>query len=210
MLAAIAHPPHLAGICPVVTASNYHSNWTYQGGAFRAVVQRVLDLRPAQNTFDRQTPHAPTRRRASGNCRSALSRCSTLRPTARPDATQTLAPYFLDWLAHPSEDALLEAVVHRGAFLRHHRAAAHDCRLVRPLPGRLAPQLRRRQGARRHRGRSPRPAPPRRRRRPCGERAEDRRRRLRPGSALDEDETDAGAGTTTCSRASRTSSRASP
>src|SRR5579875_2914007 len=33
MLAAIAHPPHLAGICPVVTASNYHSNWTYQGGA---------------------------------------------------------------------------------------------------------------------------------------------------------------------------------
>src|ERR1700723_3421226 len=34
MLAAIAHPPHLAGICPVVTASNYHDNWTYQGGAF--------------------------------------------------------------------------------------------------------------------------------------------------------------------------------
>src|SRR5438874_2574250 len=34
MLAAIAHPPHLAGICPVVTASNYHRNWTYQGGAF--------------------------------------------------------------------------------------------------------------------------------------------------------------------------------
>src|SRR5207302_8488787 len=25
---------HLAGICPVVTASNYHENWTYQGGAF--------------------------------------------------------------------------------------------------------------------------------------------------------------------------------
>src|SRR5258705_9255761 len=24
MLAAITHPPHLAGICPVVTASNYH------------------------------------------------------------------------------------------------------------------------------------------------------------------------------------------
>jgi len=24
MLTAIAHPPHLAGICPVVTASNYH------------------------------------------------------------------------------------------------------------------------------------------------------------------------------------------
>jgi uncharacterized protein len=34
MLAAIGHPPHLAGICPIVTASNYHENWTYQGGAF--------------------------------------------------------------------------------------------------------------------------------------------------------------------------------
>ncbi len=33
-LAAIAHPPHLAGICPDVTASNYHDGWTYQGGAF--------------------------------------------------------------------------------------------------------------------------------------------------------------------------------
>src|SRR5438874_5039440 len=33
-LAAIAKPPHLAGICPVVTASNYHDGWTYQGGAF--------------------------------------------------------------------------------------------------------------------------------------------------------------------------------
>ena len=27
MLTAIAHPPHLAGICPVVTASNYHDGW---------------------------------------------------------------------------------------------------------------------------------------------------------------------------------------
>ena len=34
MLAAIATPPHLAGIFPFVTASNYHEGWTYQGGAF--------------------------------------------------------------------------------------------------------------------------------------------------------------------------------
>ena len=34
MLAAIGHPPHLAGIFPVATGSNYHENWTYQGGAF--------------------------------------------------------------------------------------------------------------------------------------------------------------------------------
>ncbi len=34
MLAAIAAPPHLAGILPMFTASNYHDGWTYQGGAF--------------------------------------------------------------------------------------------------------------------------------------------------------------------------------
>src|SRR6202021_1729366 len=33
-LAAISSPPHLAGISPDVTASNYHDGWTYQGGAF--------------------------------------------------------------------------------------------------------------------------------------------------------------------------------
>src|ERR1700733_10522811 len=33
-LAAIAQPPHLAGICPNYTASNYHDGWVYQGGAF--------------------------------------------------------------------------------------------------------------------------------------------------------------------------------
>src|SRR5205814_6334736 len=34
MLAAIAAPPHLGGIAPNVTASNYHNGWTYQNGAF--------------------------------------------------------------------------------------------------------------------------------------------------------------------------------
>jgi len=44
MLAAMTKPPHLAAICPTVTASNYHENWTYQGGAFRTVVQPIVDF----------------------------------------------------------------------------------------------------------------------------------------------------------------------
>jgi uncharacterized protein len=32
MLAAIASPPHLVGIFPAFTASNYHDQWVYQGG----------------------------------------------------------------------------------------------------------------------------------------------------------------------------------
>lgn len=59
MLAAIAQPPHLAGIFPVVTASNYHDGWTYQGGAFEqwfseswtsGLAQNTLQHRVAKNT----------------------------------------------------------------------------------------------------------------------------------------------------------------
>src|SRR3984957_20393704 len=53
MLTAIAHPPHLAGICPVVTASNYHSNWTYQGGAFEQWFNESWTTSLAQDTVNR-------------------------------------------------------------------------------------------------------------------------------------------------------------
>jgi putative CocE/NonD family hydrolase len=53
MLTAIAHPPHLAGICPVVTASNYHENWTYQGGAFEQWFNQSWTSGLAQDTLDR-------------------------------------------------------------------------------------------------------------------------------------------------------------
>ena len=33
-LAAIARPPHLRAIVPMITASDYHEGWTYHGGAF--------------------------------------------------------------------------------------------------------------------------------------------------------------------------------
>ena len=54
MLAAIGHPPHLAGICPIVTASNYHENWTYQGGAFEQWFNESWTSSLAQNTAFRQ------------------------------------------------------------------------------------------------------------------------------------------------------------
>ena len=53
MLAAVGHPPHLAGICPVVTASNYHENWTYQGGAFEQWFNESWTSGLAQDTFNR-------------------------------------------------------------------------------------------------------------------------------------------------------------
>ena len=52
MLTAIASPPHLAAIVPVVTASNYHDGWTYQGGAFEQWFNESWTSGLAQDTLN--------------------------------------------------------------------------------------------------------------------------------------------------------------
>jgi len=110
MLTAITTPPHLAGICPLVTASNYHENWTYQGGAFEQWFNESWTSGLAQDTLTR---------RAAANS-NALLYASKLPLTsyplfetgvpASPEGAGVLAPYFLDWLAHPSYDAYWKRV----------------------------------------------------------------------------------------------------
>jgi uncharacterized protein len=97
-LAAIAKPPHLAGIAPNVTASNYHDGWTYQGGAFEQWFNESWSTGLATNTM---------RRRAEAN-RNALGGTKTLplvdyEVLAAPTGAD-IAPYFRDWLSHPSYD----------------------------------------------------------------------------------------------------------
>jgi putative CocE/NonD family hydrolase len=105
MLAAITHPSHLAGICPVVTASNYHDGWTYQGGAFEQWFNESWTSGLAQDTANRFVQSHT----------NALHGITKLPLTEYPlfqlpqgsspsEQLHTLAPYFLDWLAHPSYD----------------------------------------------------------------------------------------------------------
>jgi uncharacterized protein len=105
MLAAVAHPPHLAGICPVVTASNYHDGWTYQSGALEQWFDENWTTQLATNTLWRLIEKNT----------NALVGAPTLPLTHYPafnyaslpaaaDATAQLAPYYLDWLAHPDYD----------------------------------------------------------------------------------------------------------
>ena len=103
MLAAIAHPPHLAGICPVVTASNYHDGWTYQGGAFEQWFNESWTSGLAQNTLNRLVEKNTNA--LNGMWKLPLSDYP-LFEVPDPDAslTRNLAPYFLDWLAHPNYD----------------------------------------------------------------------------------------------------------
>ncbi len=106
MLAAIGHPPHLAGICPVVTASNYHENWTYQGGAFEQWFNESWTSGLAQDTVDRTIRDATNA--VTGSTVLPLTQYPLYNlksPLAPATLTQQLAPYFLDWLAHPLYDS---------------------------------------------------------------------------------------------------------
>ena len=105
MLAAIAHPPHLAGICPVVTASNYHDGWTYQGGAFEQWFNESWTSGLAQDTLNRSV-------RKNTNALNGIWKLPLTgyplfelpRVSSDSELTHSLAPYFLDWLAHPNYD----------------------------------------------------------------------------------------------------------
>jgi len=106
MLTAIAHPPHLAGICPVVTASNYHEGWTYQGGAFEQWFNESWTSGLAQDTLNRIVRDHT----------NALDHVWTLPLSAYvlfpPPTTSTavLAPYFLDWVKHPNYDEFWKSI----------------------------------------------------------------------------------------------------
>ncbi len=105
MLAAIAHPPHLAGICPYVTGSNYHSNWTYQGGAFEQWFNQSWTSGLAQNTFNRNVSDRTNATKGMWQLPlGSYALFNDLTDSGVPVSVESLAPYFADWLAHPSED----------------------------------------------------------------------------------------------------------
>ena len=105
MLAAIVHPPHLAGICPVVTASNYHDGWTYQGGALEQWFDQSWATQLAANTMSRLI--AKSANALVGMTVLPLTQYPAFNYSSLPagsEATSQIIPYYLDWLAHPSYD----------------------------------------------------------------------------------------------------------
>lgn len=98
MLAAIAAPPHLAGILPVATGSNYHDNWTYQGGALTQLFDQVWTSALAMNTLDRRVPKEPHLK----SWQMVLPLADF--PVLVTGTSAGLADYYLDWLAHPRYD----------------------------------------------------------------------------------------------------------
>ena len=105
MLAAVSQPSHLAGICPVVTASNYHENWSWQGGAFEQWFNQSWTGHLAQDTLRRVLQ--------SGNTTLPVDKILPLKNAPllslpatinSPELTRQLAPYYIDWASHPLYD----------------------------------------------------------------------------------------------------------
>jgi putative CocE/NonD family hydrolase len=101
MLAAIAAPPHLAGIFPVMTASNYHDGWTYQGGAFEQWFNESWTSALAQDTLSR---HVRDNSNALDWVAQLPLKDYPLVGLGPQLGLEGLAPYFLDWLKHPEDD----------------------------------------------------------------------------------------------------------
>jgi putative CocE/NonD family hydrolase len=105
MLASITHPPHLAGIFPTVTASNYHRNWTYQGGALTQWFDESWTSGLAQNTLDRVVGHDTDAMDYAKVLPLNHYSLFPLPAASGPAGLHALAPYFLDWIHHPTYDA---------------------------------------------------------------------------------------------------------
>jgi len=99
LFAAIAQPPHLVSLFPVVTACDYYDEWTYRGGAFQQFFNESwASLRLAPDTLNRQVQKSA----------NAMNRVWEL-PLGdfsffKTGSARDLAPYFFDWLEHAAYD----------------------------------------------------------------------------------------------------------
>jgi uncharacterized protein len=105
MLAAIGAPPHLVGIAPAVTASNYHDGWTYQSGAFEQWFDQNWTSQLARNTLDRLIDKNTDARVGAPTLPLANYPVFNFgQLPAEAQLTSSIADYYEDWLAHPDYD----------------------------------------------------------------------------------------------------------
>jgi hypothetical protein len=98
VLAAITSPPHLVGINPVVTASDFHENFAYQGGTFMQMLSQAWGSALAINVLERKTGGS-----------AIPSHWGYMNPPSEyqvidPGSAKGTADYYFDWIKHPSND----------------------------------------------------------------------------------------------------------
>lgn len=107
-LAAVSQPPHLKAMFPLITASDYHEGWAYQGGAFALGFNESWTMTfLAPDTFQRLMKTKPELGEKLGKMLQGVDdMCQWFRSVPLKDFPLfgEAAPYFYDWLAHPDDD----------------------------------------------------------------------------------------------------------
>ena len=109
-LCAISQPPHLVTIAPAITASDYHDGWVYQSGAFLLgfSLSWTLSSLCISNLEKMKLPREKQqelRARLVAAINSPGIEYAHFPLKDYPGLKHPgLAPYYYDWLAHPSED----------------------------------------------------------------------------------------------------------
>lgn len=98
LLGAIEAPPHLVAVFPGITASNYHDNWAYQGGAFCLMFDRAWASGMLVNELNRNLAAAP----AIGSF--PVGRAPVELPLEDLTAVGHEGAFYREWIAHPAYD----------------------------------------------------------------------------------------------------------
>lgn len=113
-LAAIAQPPHLTCIVPMLTSSDFYEGWTYQGGAlqwgFMVTWVPVMLASEALYRSQSQRLDFEERRRELIELVDHAGRAFDTLPLRDLPLMQDLAPYFHDWLAHGTRDEFWQEI----------------------------------------------------------------------------------------------------
>lgn len=108
-LAATSQPPHLTAIAPLITASDYHEGWTYQGGAFElgfnlSWALGALTMRNGEN-LARRLGLSPERLEEMLDATDAMAGAFRALPlSSQPFLERDEAAYYFDWLSHSADD----------------------------------------------------------------------------------------------------------
>ena len=115
-LAAIASPPSLQAIMPVVSAADFHDGWVYQGGALYQAftvgwTAEFLAVPHLQRGGVTGNEYAERQRRAMEAVGRLRRTCSHV-PLIEMPLFNEIAPYapFHDWLKRPANDAKWDTI----------------------------------------------------------------------------------------------------
>ncbi len=111
--AALAAPPHLKAAVSYLTGANYHDGWAYSGGAFELSFNLWWTSFLAWDTFTRtrlKTRERDATLAALAEVASDWETAAHHLPLSDLPAFRKVAPYWREWLEHPSYDAFWKRI----------------------------------------------------------------------------------------------------